>query len=94
MASLNKAGIIDVVLTEDSDAFLFGALTVIRGCVETIFCLSNIVISIFSAGRVQDNATVFSADAISENPDVNLSKGGMYLMALLCGCDYNQVSLE
>ncbi|KAK2467390.1 hypothetical protein APHAL10511_000625 [Amanita phalloides] len=61
---LNHIGVIDAVLTNDVDAFVFGAETVIQTC----------------------------AERASTNPQVRLLREDLFLIAILAGGDYDQVS--
>lgn len=71
-AQLNQNGIVDGCITEDSDAFLFGARNVYRH----FNCDSHRIKSL----------TCYRMDAIREK--LNLSREHMVSMALLLGCDY------
>ncbi|TDL24373.1 PIN domain-like protein [Rickenella mellea] len=74
LALLNKAGLIDAVFTEDVDALIFGARTVVRGA---------------SIRTSQATISVFRAAEVSQHADVHLSASGLIMMALLCGGDYS-----
>jgi hypothetical protein len=39
-----------------------------------------------------DKVTVFNSDSIKSNPRVSLGREGLFLMAILCGGDYDKVS--
>ncbi|KIO00204.1 hypothetical protein M404DRAFT_153442 [Pisolithus tinctorius Marx 270] len=67
LAALNQLGVIDAVWTEDSDALVFGALTVFR----------------------RQSVLMYSANGLAQESAVALTKGGLLLMALFCGGDYN-----
>ncbi|KAG2032393.1 PIN domain-like protein, partial [Suillus americanus] len=49
LALMNRAGVIDAVMTDDSDIFVFGAKTVLRNST-----LSVDTIKIYTAGAIQD----------------------------------------
>ncbi|KAL0945715.1 hypothetical protein HGRIS_014862 [Hohenbuehelia grisea] len=68
---MNEAGVIDAVLTEDSDIFVFGAQCVIRG--STV------------SSNMRADSQVFSAEALEASDDMGLSRAGLLLFALLCG---------
>ncbi|KAF8834705.1 PIN domain-like protein [Paxillus ammoniavirescens] len=70
LAKLNRNGVIDGVLTEDSDAVVFGAEMVIRR-------------------ENEDGIVCYSSSEIQGNREVQLSNGGLLLMALVCGGDYH-----
>ncbi|KAJ6485084.1 PIN domain-like protein, partial [Mycena vitilis] len=73
LAQLNKAGAIDAIITEDSDAFLFGAQCVIRA----------------SGPSVQDVSRIYMSEAIENTESVLLTRDGLLLCALLLGGDYD-----
>ncbi|KAF8130927.1 PIN domain-like protein, partial [Mycena galopus ATCC 62051] len=73
LGQLNARGKIDGILTEDSDAFLFGAQTVIRTL----------------GPSVQHNSIIYSLEAIENTIEVSLDKAGFLLCALLLGGDYD-----
>ncbi|KAF8201965.1 PIN domain-like protein [Mycena galopus ATCC 62051] len=73
LAQLNARGKIDGILTEDSDAFLFGAQTVIRT---------------LGLG-FQHDSIIYSLEAIENTVEVSLDKAGLLLCALLLGGDYD-----
>ncbi|KAK7014508.1 hypothetical protein R3P38DRAFT_3277089 [Favolaschia claudopus] len=72
LAWLNQQGYIDAVLTEDSDALIFGAQCVIRT----------------RGPHVEELALVYSMDSIEHTATVGLDQAGLLLCALLLGGDY------
>ncbi|KAJ7679311.1 PIN domain-like protein, partial [Mycena polygramma] len=88
LAQLNKAGAIDVIITEDSDAFLFGAQCVIRTSGYAAFH-PLVPMLIISRPSVQDKSLIFSADSIENTETVQLTRDGLLLCALLLGGDYH-----
>ncbi|KAJ7154732.1 PIN domain-like protein, partial [Mycena filopes] len=72
LALLNADGRIDAIITEDSDAFVFGARVVIRTL----------------GPSPQDIASIYSIDAIENTDTVLLDRDGLVLCALLLGGDY------
>ncbi|KII93125.1 hypothetical protein PLICRDRAFT_66197, partial [Plicaturopsis crispa FD-325 SS-3] len=79
LAQLNCAGVVDAIITDDADAFVFGAVHVVRKYVVT--------------DRTNDEVSIYSSHAIMSTPSVSLSLGGLLLVALLGGGDYDQVGL-
>ncbi|KAF8193646.1 PIN domain-like protein, partial [Mycena galopus ATCC 62051] len=78
LGRLASEGIIDVVQTTDSDILLFGAPTV------------------FLIPKKKDdrhNVMVYTAENIFVTPTVSLTRGGILLIALLSGGDYDKVRL-
>ncbi|KIL57606.1 hypothetical protein M378DRAFT_87657 [Amanita muscaria Koide BX008] len=79
LAQLNAAGLIDGILTDDSDVFVFGATHVIRS-------------SILSSNNT-DNVTVYTLDKIKSDAQVCLTHEDIILIALLVGGDYDLAGL-
>ena len=51
LAYLNSIGIIDAVLSDDVDNFLFGANTVIRKCVWALYPAQNAPLTVFNIAQ-------------------------------------------
>ncbi|KAJ7755955.1 PIN domain-like protein, partial [Mycena metata] len=73
LGQLNERGLIDGIITEDSDAFLFGGRLVIRTLGPT----------------TQHNSLIYAMDSIENTDSVSLDKAGLILCALLLGGDYH-----
>ncbi|KAG1744694.1 uncharacterized protein EDB91DRAFT_199810 [Suillus paluster] len=94
LAYLNRIGIIDGVLSDDVDNFLFGATMVIRNPSNTLS--GNRAHPVKNAdGRDDGNhvVTYRAADLVSHG-DVCLSRGGCILIGLLSGGDYHQAGVQ
>ncbi|KIJ07549.1 hypothetical protein PAXINDRAFT_26120, partial [Paxillus involutus ATCC 200175] len=78
LALMNKEGIIDAVMTDDSDVFVFGAQTVLQN----------------STLSPDDTIKVYTADTIRERVARSLHREGFILMAVCCGGDYDQTGLR
>ncbi|KAN0134508.1 hypothetical protein V8E53_007654, partial [Lactarius tabidus] len=93
LAYLNSIGIIDTVLSDDADNFLFGAKMVIHNTSATL--LGNLKHATKNAdGRVDGNhSTVYTLADILVHPSVQLTRGGLILIILLSGGDYHQAGL-
>ncbi|KAH8829304.1 hypothetical protein DL96DRAFT_1814545 [Flagelloscypha sp. PMI_526] len=94
LAWLNKEGIIDAVLSDDSDTFVFGAKMVIRNASNTLSGnKSNPVLN--SAGKDDKNHTRFyTLDLIQTHSSISLDTDDLILLALLMGGDYDCVGLK
>ncbi|EJD42038.1 PIN domain-like protein, partial [Auricularia subglabra TFB-10046 SS5] len=78
LAHLNRIGIIDAILSDDVDTFLFGASLVIRKYVVVV------------RGRADGNhVKCYRADDLRTHEDIALTQGGLILIALLSGGDYH-----
>ncbi|KAF8226769.1 PIN domain-like protein [Tricholoma matsutake] len=74
----STANMIDAVMTDDGDALIFGAT-------YNLFVSLNIK-------KDGDAVTIFTKTAVQTTQDVCLTEGGMLLIALLSGGDYDTVS--
>ncbi|KAK7013579.1 hypothetical protein R3P38DRAFT_1459437 [Favolaschia claudopus] len=77
LAYLNRIGEIDAVLTDDGDAALFGATCILRNLDK----------------NNKDNVTMYTSTALASHPDVHLTQGGIFLLAVLRGGDYDTTGL-
>ncbi|KAF8349182.1 PIN domain-like protein [Amanita rubescens] len=93
LAYLNRAGIIDAVLSDDVDNFLFGATTVIRNLSNNLSGnRANPILN--SEGRDDKNHTgLYRALTIRSHSSISLTRGGFVLIGLLSGGDYAQAGL-
>ncbi|KAK7059514.1 PIN domain-like protein [Favolaschia claudopus] len=73
LAYLNRIGEIDAVLTDDGDAALFGATCILRNLDK----------------NNKDNVTMYTSTALASHPDVQLTQGGIFLLDVLRGRDYD-----
>ncbi|RXW22495.1 hypothetical protein EST38_g3352 [Candolleomyces aberdarensis] len=73
LAYLNKAGHVDYVLTSDSDAFVFGAVKIIR-CPQL--------------EEDRDVVEVYDTNFLAQHEPGPLSQAGLRFIAVLCGGDY------
>ncbi|KAI9512138.1 hypothetical protein F5148DRAFT_1280054 [Russula earlei] len=94
LAHLNNTGVIDAILSDDVDNFLFGAKMVIRN--PSINLSGNSKHAAKNAdGRVDGNhSTVYTSVDILAHPSVQLTRGGLILIGLLSGGDYHQAGLS
>ncbi|KXN86679.1 hypothetical protein AN958_09763 [Leucoagaricus sp. SymC.cos] len=88
LAYLNRIGVIDGILSDDVDNFLFGALTVIRNQSNNLSGnKANPVLN--SEGRDDRNHTrVFRFQDLHDHPDIKLTRGGLILIGIMSGGDY------
>ncbi|KAI0700899.1 hypothetical protein BC835DRAFT_1325469 [Cytidiella melzeri] len=89
LAYLNKLGFIEAVITDDGDAFLFGARTVIRNMSFSLTGNKKNPAQDSQGKNSRYHVRIFEADAIESHRKVGLTRGGMILFALLCGGDYD-----
>ncbi|KAK7688432.1 hypothetical protein QCA50_007970 [Cerrena zonata] len=90
LAYLNRLGVIDAVLSDDVDTFLFGATMVVRNPSATLSGNKAHPVK-NSAGKTDDQHVVtYSYDDFREDPDIALTHGGLVLIGILRGGDYHQ----
>ncbi|KAF8144098.1 PIN domain-like protein [Mycena galopus ATCC 62051] len=77
LACLSQHGLIDAVLTDNGDTFLFGAQRIIRTLND----------------NAKDEITVYTSNALQSSPQVGLTRGGILLLAVMRGGDYDTVGL-
>ncbi|KAJ7479997.1 PIN domain-like protein, partial [Mycena galericulata] len=89
LAYLNRIGVLDGILSDDVDNFLFGATTVIRNPSNNLSGnRANPVLN--SIGKDDKNHTrVYRMQDITEHPDVSFTRGDMILIGLCSGGDYD-----
>ncbi|KAJ7171691.1 PIN domain-like protein, partial [Mycena crocata] len=89
LAYLNRIGVLDGILSDDVDNFLFGATTVIRNPSNNLSGnRANPILN--SEGRDDKNHTrVYRIEDITANPDVLLTRGDMIFIGLCSGGDYD-----
>ncbi|KAL4262296.1 XPG-I domain-containing protein [Pleurotus pulmonarius] len=89
LAQLNRYASLDAVMTDDVDAFLFGAQTVIKNPGINLSGNKSKP-AIDKRGKAsKHHVWVYTADAIQSHPGVRMTRGGMILFALLNGGDYH-----
>ena len=109
LAFLNRTGVIDAVLSDDVDTFVFGGTTVIRKCALSFYSLhlplthpspssslsgNNIRPVAGSSAKDDGNHVVVFKASDFTLPEINLTHGGLILIALLSGGDYHQAGLS
>jgi len=90
-AELQKLGIVDAVWTDDGDALMFGAETVIRFCFQPE-SNRHAGINKTKSKKDIDKVRIYKSKAITEKYP-GLDRKGLVLFAVLCGGDYNQAGL-
>ncbi|KAI0040641.1 hypothetical protein FA95DRAFT_1599352 [Auriscalpium vulgare] len=89
LAYLNRIGLIDAVLTDDVDALIFGATTLIRNSSLGLTGNKSNPARDSSGQPSKFHCMVYTADRIKNHADVQLTRGGLILIALLAGGDYH-----
>ncbi|KAF8067520.1 PIN domain-like protein [Lyophyllum atratum] len=74
LAKLNSLGMIDAILTDDSDTLVFGGECIIRSAPGS----TNF-----------DRILLYDANSIEHSEGVKLTRGGLLLFALMAGGDYD-----
>ncbi|CAL1697972.1 unnamed protein product [Somion occarium] len=90
LAYLNRIGVIDAVLSDDVDTFLFGATMVVRNPSATLSGNKAHPVT-NTAGKVDDNHVVtYTSKDFGEDPKISLNQEGLILIGVLRGGDYHQ----
>ncbi|KII83853.1 hypothetical protein PLICRDRAFT_147946 [Plicaturopsis crispa FD-325 SS-3] len=93
LAYLNRIGVIDAVLSDDVDNFLFGARVVVRNPSNTLSGNKSHPTK-NSAGRDDgQHVKIFRAATIEAEQSIALTRGGFILIGLLSGGDYHTAGL-
>ncbi|KAF8238563.1 hypothetical protein L208DRAFT_1421146 [Tricholoma matsutake] len=79
LAQLNRTAIIDAILTDDGDCLVFRATCIIRN--------PNVKLD-------GDSVALYMANALGNHPCVSLMEGGLLLIMLLIGGDYDVKGLH
>ncbi|TDL18318.1 PIN domain-like protein [Rickenella mellea] len=79
LAVLNRAGIVHAVFTDDADALVFGAETVVR---------------VGESKKTRNAVAVYQMSQVREHSEVGLDAGDLFLFAVLCGGDYDTRGLD
>ncbi|KAI0320768.1 hypothetical protein OF83DRAFT_1169029 [Amylostereum chailletii] len=89
LAELNKRRVIDAILTDDVDALVFGAETIIRN--QSLgLPASQSHPALNSKGKTSGHhVMIYTAEGIRTSPGVSLNRAGLILIALLSGGDYH-----
>ncbi|EJU00525.1 PIN domain-like protein, partial [Dacryopinax primogenitus] len=94
LAYFNDIGVIDAILSDDVDNFLFGAKVVIRNPSAT---LTGTQTHVRKTGQEEkddgQHVVIYRAADIESHPDVGLRRGGLILIGLMSGGDYNTTGL-
>ena len=96
---MSSCGLIDAVLTSDADIFMFGAQCVLRACVKGLhLSVLKAVLTIYFYYRTslaqsptssKEEFYIYTADALENVNDIQLTQGGVILIVLLSGGDYH-----
>ncbi|EIW62431.1 uncharacterized protein TRAVEDRAFT_68878 [Trametes versicolor FP-101664 SS1] len=89
LGRLNALGHIDAVLTDDADTFLFGARMLLKNVSLNLTGNKAHPALNLNGKPCDQHATVYTAQAFRDHPEVRLSRGGLILIALLSGGDYD-----
>ncbi|KAL5498098.1 hypothetical protein ACEPAH_2228 [Sanghuangporus vaninii] len=94
LAYLNRIGIIDAIITDDVDSFLFGAATIIRNPGKMLSGNSAHPVKNSTDRDDGEHTYTYSSSDILKHPEITLSQDGLVLIALLRGGDYDPDGIE
>ncbi|KAF4620656.1 hypothetical protein D9613_000579 [Agrocybe pediades] len=90
LAHLNKQGYIDAVMTDDCDAFIFGAQVVLKNLSSNLSGNKSNPATNCEDKTDKLHTMLYRASDIATDSEVQLSRGGLILFALLSGGDYRK----
>ncbi|TFK54033.1 PIN domain-like protein [Heliocybe sulcata] len=90
LAYLNQIGVVDAILTDDVDAFVFGAKVVIKNWSKDLSGNRSKPALNKDGKESKHHVMIFKANDIQSNPNIGLTRGGLILFALLKGGDYDE----
>ena len=93
---MSSSGLVDVVLTSDSDIFMFGTHYILRLYVTRVIWSLQPSTNYIYRTSVANNPTstkedfyIYSIDVLENVDEVQLTRGGLILLVLLSGGDYH-----
>ncbi|KAH9924447.1 uncharacterized protein B0H18DRAFT_934342 [Fomitopsis serialis] len=89
LAYLNRVGVIDAVLTDDADTFIFGAKIIIRNASLNLTGNRANPATDLNGKTSKYHVMTFSAESIRMHPEIQMTRGGLVLFALVSGGDYD-----
>ncbi|KAH9913458.1 uncharacterized protein BXZ73DRAFT_81921 [Epithele typhae] len=89
LAFLNVRGFIDAIISDDADTFVFGARTVIKNLSLNLTGNKSHPAKDKKGKPSVHHAHVFTANELKTHPDVQLTRGGLLLIALMSRNDYD-----
>ncbi|KAH8102504.1 hypothetical protein BXZ70DRAFT_928765 [Cristinia sonorae] len=89
LAFLNREGYIDAILTDDVDAFAFGAKMIIKNASKNLSGNKSNPALDSNEKESETHHWVYDAEAIRNHSEIGLTRGGLILFALLSGGDYD-----
>ncbi|OJT11123.1 Flap endonuclease GEN -like protein [Trametes pubescens] len=89
LGRLSALGHIDAVLTDDADTFLFGARMLLKNVSLNLTGNKAHPALNLNGKPCDQHATVYTAQAFRDHPEVRLTRAGLILTALLSGGDYD-----
>ncbi|KAL5524916.1 hypothetical protein ACEPAF_8785 [Sanghuangporus sanghuang] len=94
LAYLNRIGVIDAIITDDVDSFLFGATTIIRNPGKMLSGNSAHPVKNSADRDDGEHTYTYSSSDILKHPEIALSQDGLILIALFRGGDYDPDGIE
>ncbi|KAI0323748.1 hypothetical protein GY45DRAFT_1439491 [Cubamyces sp. BRFM 1775] len=89
LGAMNDSGLIDAIVSDDVDTFLFGARMVLKNLSIALSGNKNNPALNLAGKKSEWHAHVYTVEAIKSDPRIKLTRYGMILIALLSGGDYD-----
>ncbi|KAI0644364.1 hypothetical protein C8Q79DRAFT_971273 [Trametes meyenii] len=90
LAYLNAKGYVDAILSDDVDTLIFGAHTVLKNVSRELTGNKSNPARDANGNVKGTHATIVTAQAIKDHPNVSLDRAGLILIALCAGGDYDK----
>lgn len=90
LAYLNQKDYIDAIMSDDCDVFIFGACTVIKNMSVKLSGNRNNPALNLENKKDAHHVMLYTAEAVKDNTEIALTRGGLVLFALLSGGDYHK----
>ncbi|KAI0065376.1 PIN domain-like protein [Artomyces pyxidatus] len=94
LAYLNDIGVIDAILSDDVDNFLFGAKMVVRNPNSTLSGNRGHIHKNADGRDDGNHSIIYKSQDLLSHPSILLSRGGLILIGLLSGGDYDEAGLD
>ncbi|KAL4241617.1 XPG/Rad2 endonuclease [Abortiporus biennis] len=89
LAYLNRKGYIDAILTDDVDAFVFGARTIIKNTGTGLSGNKSKPALNMDGKPSKSHTMIYNAAEIESNPQIGMNRADLVFFALLSGGDYD-----
>ncbi|KAI0702544.1 hypothetical protein C8Q76DRAFT_632692, partial [Earliella scabrosa] len=90
LAYLNQIGSLDAIISDDVDALVFGARVVIKNMSLNLTGNKSHPATDANGKPSAAHVSIYTSDDLATHPEVQLTRGGLVLFALMSGGDYDK----